>query len=97
MYNYFVHYYDRFGNTYRLFYAPVGVHVSPDWEQITKEQAISLCKEERIRRKNDSSSSGYADISIYPVEIANLPQDAVAEIVKPYKGYLVPLDCIEIY
>lgn len=97
MYNYFVHYYDHFGNTYRLFYAPVGMQVPADWEQISIEHAISLCKEERIRRKNNPSSSGYADISIYPVEVANLPQDAVAEIVKPYKGYLVPLDCIKIY
>lgn len=72
---YFVYYYNNFGNTYNLYWAdsPEMIAALPEnAERISRKKAIQLCRDEKYRQKCDSSFSGYATTSIFP---ADYPED----------------------
>ena len=60
---YIVH--NTFCNAHGLYWAPRGVTV-PGGEQVTRAEAVKLCKAERKRRKSDPYFNGYADVYIMP-------------------------------
>lgn len=66
---YFVHYYNNFGNTYNLYWAdsPEMIAFLPEGaEKISRKEAIRLCREEKYRAKNNPTFSGYATGTIFP-------------------------------
>lgn len=72
---YFVHYYNNFGNTYSLFYADSEAElklIPENADRITRKRAESLAADENYRRKYDSSCSGYADNAIYPAGMSSV-------------------------
>lgn len=54
-----------FGNVYSLRWS-YGFVDDNDFVKISFRDAVRLCVQERRRRKNDESFSGYADTYIYP-------------------------------
>lgn len=59
----------EFANVYSLYYAdtPEQKAMLPaNAERITRDQAITKCREELYRRKYDSEFSRYADCEIFP-------------------------------
>lgn len=90
---YYIHYYRDFGNTYCLYYAPVGTPVPPELERITRAQAEQKCRDERLARKYDPNFSGYGDTYIYP--LSSRGKDI--ERIKPSRGYIVREDEIICY
>ena len=61
--------YGNFANVYSLFWADnekMRKQLPEGAEQISRKEAIKMCKEERQRRKEDTNSSGYASAYICP-------------------------------
>ncbi len=54
-----------FANTYSLYWVRRGETV-PNGEEITRGEAVRLCRVERKRRKYDPYFAGYADMYIFP-------------------------------
>ena len=72
MKRYYVHYYRDFVNTYNLYWAetPKQIEMAEKYgyDRISRKEAEELCASENCRRKNDSSSSGFASSVIYPID-----------------------------
>ena len=66
---YYVHYYNGFANAYNLYHAPEGVSVPAEWERITYDRAVYLCKREIERRKEGSMFAGYASSMVLPYDL----------------------------
>ena len=62
---YIVH--GKFVNTYSLYWVRRGETV-PNGEEITRAEAVRLCRDERRRRKTDPYFGGYADAYIMPYD-----------------------------
>jgi hypothetical protein len=78
---YFVRYISNFANMYDLRWADsenlIAMLKSKDYEQITREEAVRLCREEKQRRKYDPSFSGYADTVVIP---ADMTEDTIYKL-----------------
>lgn len=59
----------NFANVYSLYWVRRGETV-PNGEEITRAEAIRLCRIERRRRKTDPYFAGYADAYIMPYNCA---------------------------
>lgn len=69
MKTYYVHYYNGCRNCYNLYHAPEGVSVPAEWERITRAEAIDLCRDEIVRRKEAPMFSGYASSMVLPYNV----------------------------
>ena len=60
-----------FANTYAVVYAETDAEqamaTAEGYEQITRKEAVKLCRAEREREQFDSAFSGYADSVILPI------------------------------
>jgi hypothetical protein len=72
MKNYYIKYWNDFGNTYRLAYAETDAqkrYASENkWEKITRKEAEHYCTEENARRESDENFAYYADNAIFPID-----------------------------
>ena len=60
---YIVH--GKFDNAYSLYWVRRGETV-PNGEEITRAEAVRLCRDKRKRRKTDPYFDGYADAYVMP-------------------------------
>ena len=74
----------RFRNEYSLYWAEtpeeIQLAVENAYERISRQEAISFCRAERRRRKENPAFSGYADAHIFPIQ----PQSAKEYMIDGY-------------
>ena len=82
MKKYYVSYPRRFANEYSLVWADKENPLPDGWEyeRISRTEAMSLAREERWRRKHDSSFAHYADAVITPWWISGYLQEIDAGV-----------------
>lgn len=82
----------NFGNVYSLRWADnkndIETAEKRGYEQITRKEAIQLCRDERHRRANDRAFSGYADAMVYHISHDPYNPNCYPET-KDASGYIV--------
>lgn len=87
---YIVH--GNFANAYSLFWTDneeMMGQLPEGAEQITREEAIQKCKEERQRRKEDTNFSGYASAYICPAGMTENEAFMLGEPETDQTGYII--------